>query len=186
MPGVKACRAPCVQHVRFATDRIGYAFGPAAFFITTDGGRDWQRQTGGALAVETLDGNVVRLRSSGSGCPGPCGLSIQTAIVGSTGWKSPPLPPIRGEVAGVQLVRGGSNVYLLATGHVAGGAPSATSTLLRSTDDGATWSSRQDPCPQRPGSGEVDTTAIAAGAGDTVTATVPASRGRPGVPHGLP
>src|SRR5207237_869181 len=43
VPGVQGCAAPCVRGIRFATDRVGYAFGPGAFFMTTDGAQSWRR-----------------------------------------------------------------------------------------------------------------------------------------------
>ena len=49
------CATRCVQHIRFATDQIGYAFGPHALLMTTDGGLDWTPQSGGADALETLN-----------------------------------------------------------------------------------------------------------------------------------
>jgi photosystem II stability/assembly factor-like uncharacterized protein len=60
----------------------------------------------------------------------------------------------------VQLARSGHDAYVLATGRTAGGASNATSTLYVSTDDGATWAARGEPCPQA--GGESDSTALAA------------------------
>jgi hypothetical protein len=70
------------------------------------------------------------------------------------------VPPRFGE----QLVSGGTNLYVIFYGHIAGGAGSAHATIEVSRDRGRTWSARTDPCG---GSGEheEDTSAVAA-AGD--------------------
>lgn len=162
---------PCVAHVRFANDKVGYAYGDSAFFMTLDGGAHWGQQPGGALAVETLDGNVIRVTSAGSGCPGPCNVQVQTAPIGSADWTTADLPRAATvETDGVgPLVRSGSKAYLLFTGHTAGGAQSATSTLYVSGDDGTHWTSVGEPCPQ-PARGERDSTTIAAAPDGTVFA----------------
>ena len=55
-----------MQHIRFANQSIGYAYGPDALYMTTDGGTNWVRQAGmGADALETLSGNVVPRSRSG-------------------------------------------------------------------------------------------------------------------------
>jgi photosystem II stability/assembly factor-like uncharacterized protein len=162
---LKACAEPCVQSVRFATTSVGYVFGHDALFMTTDGGRSWQRLAGGADALESLDGNVVRVSSS---CIPGCPPIVQTSAIGSTTWVRRTLPA-GAPGFGVRLVRAGSDVYLLTMGHVAGGAQSATSVLFTSADDGATWSARGEPCPQGANdgasNGERDSVAVAA-AGD--------------------
>ena len=79
------CEDPCIQDIRFATDQIGYAYGPSAFFMTTDGGVTWQRAPGGADALETLDGNVIRVVDQvGGGCVPGCDYNVETAPIGST------------------------------------------------------------------------------------------------------
>lgn len=162
--------------IRFADDQVGYAYDPTVLFMTTDGGRSWQRQPGGALALETLDGDVVRLVSTHSGCPGPCDLTIERAPVGSPTWH--PLGGTRSlsGVGAVQLARSGREVYVLIQRNPAGGAPAQTSTLLSFFDTDAAPQTDGEPCPQggsRAGSsaaGEVDSVAVAAGAGSTVAA----------------
>jgi photosystem II stability/assembly factor-like uncharacterized protein len=161
--GVKGCADPCVEHIRFATDEIGYAFGPSAFFMTTNGGASWQRERGaGAIQLETLDQNVIRVTGRDSGCPGPCVTGIQTSGVGSTDWTPAGFQPDQSFVKDVLLARGnGGYAYLLVTRNPAGGSSDATSTLDRSSDLGATWHSGREPCPQT--GGEVDSTSIAGG-----------------------
>ncbi len=83
VPGVNGCADPCVTHLRYATDDIGYAFGPSAFYVTTDGGRDWARQPGGATELETLNGYVLRVRTDGASCPA-CGLLQRSSVRGTS------------------------------------------------------------------------------------------------------
>jgi hypothetical protein len=167
--GVNDCTDPCVKHVRFANDQVGYAYGQSAFFMTSDGGQNWQRQGGGAEYVETLAGNVIRVVSSShGGCPGPCDVQVETAALGSTTWKTETLASTSIRAAGLSFTRGGSDAYLLVTRNPAGGAANQTSTLYRSIDRGLTWTAAGEPCPQT--SGEVDSYAVAAGGGSRVSA----------------
>jgi hypothetical protein len=161
VPGITGgCAYPCVSHIRFANDQVGYAFGPKALLMTTDGGASWQQQKGGAILLETLDQNVIRVTSSHTGCPGPCNVQVQTSGIGSPTWATAKfISPTVGY--DVSLSRGGSDAYLLFTGPIAGGgAQDARSTLYRSTDDGRIWQSANEPCPQI--DGEVDSYAVAA------------------------
>jgi hypothetical protein len=150
----------CVSNLRFASPTIGYAFGPSTLFTTDDGGAHWTRQAGGADALEPLDGNVIRVLTSGSGCPGPCIKDVETAPVGSSQWTVATFTPPKSTVSGLSLARTGSDAYLLVTANPAGGAPQQTSHLYGSSDDGTTWSDDGEPCRQLPGGGEVDSTAI--------------------------
>jgi photosystem II stability/assembly factor-like uncharacterized protein len=151
------CRYRCVSHIRFADKNVGYAFGPHAFLMTTDGGQHWSPQPGGALFVETLDSNVIRVTGSPSGCPGPCNVQVETSAIGSTTWTSAAVGPLSG--TGLSFARGGSDAYLLVTRNPAGGASNETSTLYRSANDGRTWTSVGEPCARS--GGEVDSRAVA-------------------------
>jgi hypothetical protein len=153
------CADPCVEHLRFANDQIGYAFGPKTLMMTTDGGQNWTQQSGGALFLETLNQNVIRVSSSGPGCPGPCGIRVQTAPLDSGTWTTE-LGPVN-STGGVEFARGGDDAYLLVTANPAGGAENETSTLYRSQDNGATWQQGGEPCPK--GNREVDSMFVAAG-----------------------
>lgn len=152
------CAEPCVSHVRFATAEVGYAFGSAALFMTTDGGRSWTSEAGGAEALETLDGNVIRVTTT---CVPGCPYWIQTAPIGKRTWHTvTTIEP--GMSPGVELSRIGSDAYLAVFGHTAGGAGSATTALWVSGDNGATWTDRGEPCRQAPvQGGEVDSSAVA-------------------------
>jgi photosystem II stability/assembly factor-like uncharacterized protein len=152
-----SCSAPCVEHVRFATTRVGYLFGPGAFYTTSDGGRTWQHAVGGADALESLDGNVIRVADSG-GCPPGCRYTVTVAGTGATDWRTVPLPGATTGVA-VALTRTGARAALEVFQNPAGGAGSARSTLWTSSDDGAHWTRRGEPCPQS-GGAEVDSVAL--------------------------
>jgi photosystem II stability/assembly factor-like uncharacterized protein len=167
VPGVRGCADPCVRHIRFATDQVGYAYSESTLYLTTDGGRTWRRQSGGALFLETLDGSVIRVVGRGSGCPGPCDVQVQTAPVGGTTWTTRSLGDATRPTAGLAIARGGSDAYLLFEGHWAGGAGDPRSVVYRSSDDGATWHRGAEPCPQT--GGEVDSRAVAAAPGGRVT-----------------
>jgi photosystem II stability/assembly factor-like uncharacterized protein len=162
-----SCNGRCVSHLRFANRLVGYAFGPDALFMTTDGGRSWNRQPGGAYALEISDDTVLRVVNT---CIPGCPFQAQRSAIGSTSWQLLTLPA-GGQTVGVQLVRNGSNAVIATFAHVTGGAGITTSTLFTSADDGTTWAVRKEPCPQTAGSGaadrlsEVDTTAVAV-AGD--------------------
>lgn len=171
VPGVQGCADPCVSHLRFANDSVGYAFGPQALLMTTDGGRTWTREPGGADALETLDGNVIRVTDPGDCVPG-CPYSVQLAPIGSTSWHTVSLPGQPGGVA--QLVRTGNVAALQVYGNPAGGAPAPLTTLFTSRDDGAHWTNRGEPCPQqRPSSanphGEIDSSRITSASDGSLT-----------------
>lgn len=150
-----SCKDPCIRYIRFANRNVGYAYGQNALFMTTDGGANWIRQPGGADALETLSGNVIRVTDAGN-CPPGCSFQVLTAPVGSTQWRAARLA---GSPSGdsVLLSRTGDAAYLLIGQHPAGGAASQQPTLLTSSDDGRTWNQRGTPCPQDPGRyGEID------------------------------
>jgi photosystem II stability/assembly factor-like uncharacterized protein len=151
------CALRCVEHMRFASDKIGYVFGPDALLMTLDGGKSWQVEQGGAVALETLDGNVIRVEES-AGCPPGCAYTVQRAPIGSTHWTSVPISVPVQDSDGVQLSRNGSDAYLLFTAHTDGGAESAHSTLFTSTDDGASWFNHGEPCQQS--TGETDAVGV--------------------------
>jgi photosystem II stability/assembly factor-like uncharacterized protein len=150
----------CVSGLRFANSQVGYAYGPNALFLTTDAGQHWQRQSGNGYGLEIANGTVLRAVSN---CLPGCPFAIQRAAVGSDSWTAVALPA-SGQTSGVQLVRSGHLAALLTEGHVAGGVQHATSVLFSSTDDGAHWAARGEPCPQ--GSTEVDSTAVSIGSDD--------------------
>jgi hypothetical protein len=138
------CTDLCVQHIRFATADIGYAFGSSVFFTTTNGGQTWTRESGGADALESLNGNVIRLVSDHGGCPGPCNLRVERAPIGSEEWKSGTLDRQAIDAAVVTLVRTGSRAFVETTSGPAGSLYRVM--LYVSSDNGLSWSKRTDPC----------------------------------------
>jgi hypothetical protein len=168
-----------VTGIRFATPLIGYAFSASTLEMTRDGGRTWTTQAGGALALETLDGNVIRVVSDGSGCPGPCNVRVEYAGLASSDWTTVALQPGNLDAVYVHLVRDASDAYVLTTRNPASGAGVQTSTLFASADDGASWTGRGEPCPQRDGL-EADSVALAAAPGGGVTALCQVRQGGSG------
>ncbi len=160
VPGVKNCADPCVKHLRFANDEVGYAYGDDAFFMTNDGGRSWSPEKGGAILLESLDNNVDPGDVQRHRMPRP------VRRPGGDGRGSVPRPgpksylgPLSG--ADVALSRGGSAALPARPAQSGRGrAGPATSTLYSSTDDGRHWRSAGEPCPQ--GAHEVDSVAVTA------------------------
>lgn len=159
------CADPCLQHVRFATPSTGYVFSSSALYMTTDGGNHWTRQAGGAEALETLDGNVLRVVRTPSGCAPPqCHYTVEWSAIGDTTWQATGLDAsASGDSDAVSLSRAGSEAVLTVFGHAIGGGGAAYSRIYVSPDDGRTWVMRADPCPQAVGAGF--------GAGAVTTAT---------------
>jgi hypothetical protein len=169
LTGVDDCSAACVSHVRFASPLDGYLFGPRVLYLTTDGGLSWHRQSGGADALEIGDGTTLRVTSSIPGCqPGCSPYFVLRAPVGASGWQRVFTLPSLGSTTGIDLARTGHQVFVQAYGHVAGGASQAHSTLFASSDDGATWTNRGEPCPQT-GTGEIDASAVTTAPDGSVT-----------------
>jgi photosystem II stability/assembly factor-like uncharacterized protein len=155
----------CVGGVRFADATTGYAFGVSSLWLTTDGARTWSlRSTDGTDSLEIVHGTVVRLTHPEAGfCAPGCTYRVQSAAVGSTSWQMLSPSAVTGDASALAVE--GSNRYVAAFGHVAGGAQDAHTKFLRSTDSGAHWSSLADPCGTTPSGNEADASALAAGAG---------------------
>jgi photosystem II stability/assembly factor-like uncharacterized protein len=117
-----SCSLPCIGHLRFAGEQVGYAFGPDALFMTTDGGRNWRPEKGGAASLEVANGIALRITGS----------TLQAAPAGQDAWH-PVLPP--GSVTG-SIVRALSRAYVR----------SASGGFYSSSDDGTTWIENQNPC----------------------------------------
>lgn len=137
------CNSPCVTSIRFATSRIGYAFGDTdpgnTLFMTLDGGRTWRAQRGNAVRLEAANGTAIRVRARQGGCPGPCVSAVQTGPVGGTTWASRLSAPFNIPEADVEFARHGAQAYLLFEDNPAGGAQRASSVQYRSTDGGRHW-----------------------------------------------
>src|SRR3954447_22621661 len=107
IPGLDGgdCTAPCVEHVRYATPAVGYLLGgrdAGALLMTTDGGNHWRRQPGNADALESLDGNVIRVSDKG-GCPPGCAYVAQVAAIGGSSWRTVPLTGSVTKTSGVTV-----------------------------------------------------------------------------------
>jgi photosystem II stability/assembly factor-like uncharacterized protein len=145
------CAKPCISSIRFATDQIGYAFSDTTLEMTTDGGHSWTTSPGGASALETLDGNVIRVRQVPGCSAALCREQVETAPIGSLDWTVVEVLPARVNEYGVdtqaQLVRSGSRAALLTFANLAAQGPEVPSAALyTSTDDGHSWSRASNPC----------------------------------------
>jgi photosystem II stability/assembly factor-like uncharacterized protein len=139
-------RVGCVSQVWFSTAQIGFLAGPG-FYATRDGGRTWVPQPAQDVSSVTGDSDhAYRLVSSSTGCPGPCATRLETATPGSTTWVTVrSASQLATNGFGDQLLAAGSNLYVVAYGHIAGGTPSPA-TLHVSRDQGRTWARIADPC----------------------------------------
>jgi hypothetical protein len=157
-----------VRDIRFANPRDGYAFNPD-LYVTTDGGHTWTPETGpNVVSLEVQGPNVVRISSTSSGCPGPCGITVERAPIGSTSWSVLYSYPKDTEAGAVELVAQGSDdLYVVTYENPAGGAQNEQSLWLISHNGGATWHTRSDPCGYS-GTTENDTVGLAAAPGDVV------------------
>jgi photosystem II stability/assembly factor-like uncharacterized protein len=118
---------PCVSHLRFASSKIGYAFGANSLYMTTDGGTSWSpKNQGPTSSLEVA--HETALRVSGS--------QLLKAKVGSPDWKPAVLPTPKATVR-APVVRALSHAYV----------PAARGdTIYASSDDGASWSTQTAPC----------------------------------------
>lgn len=172
VPGVGSCTSPCVTNIRFATASTGYAFGADAVFMTTDSAQHWTRTGNGAAALETLNGNVIRIAAQPAGCSPPgCTYAVLTAAIGVPQWHATSLSDAHtsGMSTGALLSRSSNVAVLTVLGHPAGGATDAESAVYTSADDGATWSARGDPCMPTGATSEVDTLAMTTSSDGTLT-----------------
>jgi hypothetical protein len=129
--------------LRFANPETGYAFSTSRLDMTTNG-TDWVRQPGGALALETLDGDVIRVEQRVASCSGLCADVVETAPVGSSKWTPSTLAPIKAR--SVELERTHGHAFLLVRDTAASTPGRPVSALYSSDDNGIVWQSRGDVC----------------------------------------
>ncbi len=125
-----------VSQLRFASPLDGYAFGPE-LWQTADGGATWANVPlpGQVTELEAADGEAYAM-VTGAGSANGASNELLTAPVGSRQWRQVSTPTPLGN--GAQFALSGPNLYLL------GG--NGDLSLLHSTDQGAQFSQRVDPC----------------------------------------
>ncbi len=168
LPCHRVPAAPTLCGITFVNNDDGYLFNTGfdagdGYLMTTDGGSMWVQEGGRpVLSVQPFGNEVLRVSFSHSGCPGPCDISVDEAPPGSTDWHTL-VSSQYGD--GVQLAtEGADNAYVALFLNPAGGAGSAHSTLLVTTDGGRSWSTVLDPCGTVNGD-EYDMSAIGAAPG---------------------
>ena len=146
----------CVSHVAFATPAIGYVFNGWQLFMTTDGGATWQRQPDAGSTLAIGSATVWRsLDASGFDCAQGCRVHLQTAALGTSAWRDLTLPKDVDSGTGIDLARRDTTAALVI--YSAG-----RSSLITTTDDGATWAVRGNVCPQDHGAMDMLSPTIAA------------------------
>lgn len=161
----------CASHLRFADDRVGYAYG-LGLWVTTDAGRTWA--TSPAVEVEALEISedvAVRVVSDHPLCQPGCAYRVQTAPVGSLLWRTTYGPAdLPGN--GADLVRRGGRVVVTAHRRPVGGVVDQRTTVLRSNDGGQAFTVDDDPCSPLPfdQARESDTVDVALAADGVVVA----------------
>jgi hypothetical protein len=129
--------------IRFANPQTGYAFSSSRLDMTTNG-TDWVQQPGGALALETLDNDVIRVGQRNASCSGLCADVVETAAVGSAKWTPSKLAPIKAHAVELQRTPGHAFLLFRDTGASKPGRPA--SALFSSDDNGIVWRPRGDVC----------------------------------------
>jgi hypothetical protein len=164
-------RLPSSLRLVFTPAGAGYIYnnGGRGLWSTTDGGRTWQSEVRQPIAALTLDGDrAYRIAYRRSGCPGPCNPVIQAAPAGTIRWHTIDRHPDSIGDGGL-IAAAGADIAVAMVGNPAGGGIGQADYVL-STNGGATWHERSDPC-GRHGGKEFDTSAIAmAQPGDLVVA----------------
>ena len=122
--------------IRFANPQTGFIFGRNVLESTTDGGAHWTPEAGGAEALETLDGTVIKVSQANVACSGSCLYNVNYQQLGSSGWMQSTVPFIRGY--SVQLMRThGASYLVVRTSNPASAEQQGQ--LYQSTDGGASW-----------------------------------------------
>jgi hypothetical protein len=155
---------PCVDHVVFASSKIGYLWSYRKLFMTTDGGKHWvDLSTPLVQQVVIVGHSAVRL-STRAACSDGCAFGVFAAPIGTTSWTKV-IPYSKGNTLPWELAAGGGVGYVLEQFPSKMITPQSQA-LLRSTD-GTHWTkvTTTSPC----GTKAIDT--IAVGVGGSLTAT---------------
>jgi len=144
--------SPGITDVRFATAKVGWAFGPD-FFVTRNGGRTWQKAAipGAGRQVLAFDAEpsgafaVVSPCALGSRCSKALGLYTASATAPAA-WSRVALDLPWSAAAGVAMA--GSAVYVA---DFARSYSSHKDVLYASTDGGGHFVARNVRCDARPG-----------------------------------
>jgi photosystem II stability/assembly factor-like uncharacterized protein len=146
----------CVSHVAFATPKIGYVSNGWQLFMTTDAGTTWQEQAGAGAALAIGSATVWRsIDQNRSECAQACRLHVQSSAIGTSTWQDLTLPSGVDSGTGIDLARRDTHAALVI--YIGTG-----SSLITTTDDGATWAVRGNVCPQGHGAMDMLSPVIAA------------------------
>lgn len=130
-------------HIRFDSLQDGWIFGPR-LYMTHDGGGTWsdtgtQNQT---LSLVANGSSVWAIESPPDCLPGVCQLALYQSSDGGRSWSRAAVQP---SMIGLnaQLLRDGSNAWVVSWGATANGT---NSSLSATNDNGATWHNLIRPC----------------------------------------
>jgi photosystem II stability/assembly factor-like uncharacterized protein len=132
-----------VGSVYFATERDGWAFGPA-LWRTTDGGVTWRRERapGPVTDLAAASGGRMLAVVTVTGRSGTPDLRLYAAPAGTDDWRAVPGAVVR-DVSGASLAVSGRTGYLLASRY-----DLARPVLLTGPVSGpARWHALPEPCP---------------------------------------
>jgi photosystem II stability/assembly factor-like uncharacterized protein len=138
-----------VRTIRFASPLLGYAFG-TSLFHTLDGGRTWQQEpsTAPILSVAYAGLSAFRVAATDPGSGTTCfgGCHIQRAAATGGPWQEVGLI-VTAAISEI-YTDGPQRVYVFGFANAAGGAQNKRASVYATSDGGATWQTRSDPCPQ--------------------------------------
>jgi len=132
------------RHQDSRNDQVGYVFGQSAFFMTTDGGATWTHQSGGAYALETLDGNVNPAGCRPQRLPWPVQPASRTVDDRFGDVEHRDAAGRNGQHGLGRAVADGGDAFITTfTGQAGSLLPRV---LYISTDDGHNWTRHADAC----------------------------------------
>lgn len=136
-------RSSAVTDIDFTNASDGYLFGPG-LYATIDGGRTWTDQHLTGVKTLTVDGPYV-YALTGYYDSGPD--QLYRSAVGSSTWQQVPLPDTPGQGQNFQTASAGADLVLLETGlSNAGITASQVGRIWVSSNQGADWQPRTNPC----------------------------------------
>lgn len=136
-------RPSAVTDIDFANASDGYLFGPG-LYATSDSGRTWSDQRLTGIASLTVDGSYVyALTGYNDSVPD----RLYRSTLGTSTWEQVPLPDPSGPGRYLETASAGADLVLLEAGaDNVGITPDQVGRIWVSSDRGADWQPRPNPC----------------------------------------